>query len=204
MVWVNMKKSIWNPIYFTIFSFLLASPVYSVNTPTFPSCVSPQGSIKVSYSSGTHGIVGSGETYTGTDAVYTLTLDTLTQCFCSSTGEGIQTNWWKASSLSESDITVLKSLGWIYVPAGQLWGLEAAPYVAINTKYSCLPGSSSNTRSGDRGGNSDGVGGGEVLGAETGDILGLAATGDLYIVYLSFALGIGLTYLGLKRLRGQG
>jgi hypothetical protein len=200
-----MKKSIWKPIFSAIFYFIVASPVYAISTPTFPSCVSPQGSIKVSYSSGTHGIVGSGETYTGTDAVYTLTQDTLTQCFCSSTGEGIQTNWWKASSLSESDIAVLKTLGWIYVPAGQLWGLEAAPYVAINTKYACLPGSSSNTTSGDRSRvTGDGTGGGEVLGVETGDVLGLAATGDLYIVYLSFVLGIGLTYLGLKRLRGQG
>ncbi len=199
-----MKKSIWNKIFITIFYFFVASPVYAISTPTFPSCVSPQGSIKVSYSSGTHGIVGSGETYTGTDAVYTLTQDTLTQCFCSSTGEGIQTNWWKASSLSESEVNVLKSLGWIYVPAGQLWGLEVAPYVALNSKYSCLPGSSSNTSSGDSNrGDGNGTGGGEVLGVETGDVLGLAATGDIYLVYTSFALGIGLIYLGIKRLRNH-
>jgi hypothetical protein len=197
-----MKKSIWNQIFFTIFYFFVASPVYAISTPTFPSCVSPQGSIKVSYSSGTHGIVGSGETYTGTDAVYTLTQDTLTQCFCSSTGEGIQTNWWKASSLSESEVNVLKSLGWIYVPAGQLWGLEVAPYVALNSKYSCLPGSSSNTSSGDSNrGHGDGTGGGEVLGVDTGDILGLAATGNIYLVYLSFVLGFGLTFIGIQRIR---
>lgn len=180
----------WPLIIFALIFQTYARPVLAISTPSFPSCANPQGTTKASYSEGTHGIVGSGTTYTGKDTVYTLTDDTLTQCFCSADGSGIQTNWWKASSLSENDITVLKSEGWIYVPAGDLWGLAASPYLAKNINYSCLPGSS--------------VGGSpQVLGEGTGggEVLGLAATGDSLLVYSSFLLGAILLLIGLQRIR---
>jgi hypothetical protein len=174
----------------TLHTFSVPSSVFAVTTPSFPACANPQGTTKASYSEGAHGIVGSGTTYTGRDEVYTLTDDTLTQCFCPADGFGIQTNWWKASSLSENDINVLKSEGWIYIPTGALWGLSDAPYVAKNSNYSCLPG---------------GTGGGssEVLGEGTGggEVLGLAATGDRVLVYTSFAIGALLLAIGLRRIR---
>jgi len=187
-----MNKQIWSIILSTILLAISNSPVYAITIPSFPACANPQGATKVSYSEGTHGIVGSGATYTGKDAVYTLTADTLTQCFCPTEGQGIQTNWWKADQISESDIDVLKSQGWYYVPAGQLWGLADSPYVAKNSNYSCLSGSSQILGTG--------IGGGD----ETGEILGLAATGDSVLVYSSFLIGSGLLYIGIKRIRQNG
>jgi hypothetical protein len=186
-----MKKiTIWS-LFVTLF-VVSASPVLAVTIPTFPSCANPQGNVKVSYSEGTHGIVGSGATYTGKDTVYTLSDDTVTQCFCGADGNGIQTNWWKASSLSEIDINILKSEGWIYVPAGNLWGLAAAPYVAKNSTYSCLPGSVNGVSS-----ESNGTGGAY----DEGDVLGLAATGDSALVYGSFLLGLTLLVIGIRRFK---
>jgi hypothetical protein len=185
----NMQKSFWTLL--TIFSLFLGSvkPAFALSLPSFPSCANPQGTTKVSYSEGTHGIVGSGLTYTGKDTVYTLTDDTLTQCFCGKDGEGIQTNWWKASSLTQDEINILKTSGWVYIPAGNLWGLAEAPYVAQNISYSCLPGSTLGTSDSQ----DNGIGGGEVL--------GLAATGNSILVYLSFLASVILLYLGIRRIR---
>jgi hypothetical protein len=110
---------------------------YAATTPDFPSCSNPQGSLKVSYPDGVHGIPGSGSTYTGSDSVYTVSPSALTQCFCSIEGAGIQTNWWKIGSLSQEDIDYLKNLGWVYIPDGSIWGLEAASYMAFNSNYNC-------------------------------------------------------------------
>lgn len=117
-----------------------SSLVYAVTVPSYPNCISPQGNVKVSYSSGTHGIVGNTGEYRGSDAVYTLTNDTLAQCFCPDSGAGIQTNWWKIPNLTAEEIQVLKNQGWIYVPNGALWGLEGVPYLAKNSDYSCKGG----------------------------------------------------------------
>lgn len=194
LIFSPIKNITWSLTILALVSQIIVSPVLAVTTPTFPSCANPQGTTKVSYSEGTHGIVGSGATYTGKDTVYTLTDDTLTQCFCSSDGQGIQTNWWKASALTENEINILKSEGWIYVPAGLLWGLADSPYVAKNTSYSCLPAQAG--LPGAIGGVSDtvydGIGGGEVL--------GLAATGDSILVYSSFLIGAILLLVGLRRL----
>ena len=97
-----MKKTILGLFLFTFLQLSVVSPVFAISTPSFPSCANPQGVVRASYSEGVHGIVGSSATYTGSDAVYTLSDDTVTQCFCSVDGAGIQTNWWKASSLSSS------------------------------------------------------------------------------------------------------
>lgn len=180
-----------------------AKSAIAVSTPSFPACANPQGSLKVSYSEGTHGIVGSSATYTGKDTVYTLSDITLTQCFCSTDGNGIQTNWWKASSLTESEVNILKSEGWHYVPNGSLWGLAVDPYVAKNISYSCLStNTTTSTNNSSTASHSDnGVGGGDVLGVSSGEVLGLAATGDSILVYVSFVLGFILTKIGIKRFK---
>lgn len=155
---------------FFVALFIAVPKSLAVNIPSFPSCVNPQGEIKVSYESGTHGIPGDLATYSGKDTVYKLSDETLAQCFCAANGDGIQTNWWKVSSLSDPDIQTLKNQGWNYIPNGSLWGLESVPYLAKNSTFSCKGG----------------VGGGEVLGASTTatkGVLGLASTGNaLYIV----------------------
>lgn len=174
-----------------------ATPAFAVTKPSFPACANPQGTTKVSYADGTHGIVGSTATYTGKDAVYTLSDDTVTQCFCSADGVGIQTNWWKASSLTEEEINILKSEGWFYIPAGNLWGLDQAPYVAQNISYSCLPGSSSSSSSSSNNSSSqdNGTGGGDP----EGSVLGLAATGNIATVYAAFILATTFLFLGLRK-----
>lgn len=118
--------------------FALVSAVNAEVVPVFPSCSNPQGTLKVSYASGTHYIVG-GSGVSGSDAVYYTTDNALIQCFCADNGNGIQTNWWKISSLSQDQIDQLVKLGWYYIPSGANWGLEDSPYMAINGNYSCKP-----------------------------------------------------------------
>ncbi len=146
------------------------SPVYALTIPSFTSCTNPQGSIRADHPTGTHGIAGETATYSGKDTVYTLTGNTLTQCFCSTSGDGIQTNWWKASSLSSIEISILEREGWISIPNGALWGLDEGAYLAKNTAYAC----------GDR------VGGASA--SNSGHVLGLAATGNIQLL-LFFLFG---------------
>lgn len=118
-----------------------SSSAYALTLPDFPSCVSPQGTLRVTYSQGNHGIVGRATEYRGSDSVYTLTNDTLMQCFCPDSGQdGIQTNWWKFSSLTFEELKTREADGWILVPNGALWGLESVPYLAKNSNYSCRGG----------------------------------------------------------------
>jgi hypothetical protein len=161
--------------------FLGVPKALAVTTPTFPICANPQGTVVVSYTSGTHGIPGSPTSYSGSDAVYRLSDTALSQCFCSTNGEGIQTNWWKVSSLTDSEIAILKSEGWISIPDGSVWGLDSGPYMALNSNYLC-----------------GGVGG-SVLGLGTGggDILGLATTGNIATVYSVFSLALLLLTVGI-------
>lgn len=187
-------------------ALVMPKSVYAVEIPDFPSCANPRGDIQASYGTGVHGIVGSDVTYTGSDTVYRISDVAVTQCFCAENGQGIQTDWWKADALSEDDIKVLKSEGWIHVPAGELWGLAQGPYVARNSTFSCLPGlspapSTSGSVAGVSGGREEGggIGGGE----DEGDILGLAATGDAPFVVSVFALGILLLVTGFRRLRNR-
>ena len=181
--------------------------------PSFPSCKSPQGALKVSYSSGTHGVPGDYATYKGNDAVYTLSESTLTQCLCTTDGQGVQTNWWKISSLSFEEIEALKKLGWIYVPDGSLWGLQEGPYMAQSGYYNCSNKDNGHDDDDDDDDDHYGdskkqkkIGGiGQVLGASTylGDVLGLASTGNTVELVGLASLAIGslgvLTYFGTKR-----
>lgn len=138
-------------------------PARAVSIPTFPICSNPQGELIVRYDSGVHGIVGSSLTYTGSDAVYRLTDVTLLQCFCDESGNGIQTNWWKTSSLTTDEQKTLTRQGWEYIPDGSAWGLSSGAYFAKNSTYLC----------------NGGLGG--------GDVLGLASTGSMQTI-LTFAL----------------
>lgn len=162
---------------FLIVFFYEGSHVYAVDTPDFPACTNPSGVIKVDYPSGSHGIVGSTSEFSGRDTVYQLTEDTLSQCFCSTNGLGIQTNWWKVTSLSDEQIDILKKDGWDFVPNGALWGLDESAYLAKSSNYAC--GSSNSKVS--------------IL----GDILGLASTGNNTLFYSLGILGLASLTIGV-------
>ena len=171
---------------------LFASPgsVYAVDAPSFPACLNPSGSVIAQYDNGVHGIVGDSVEHKGSDKVYRLNDDTLLQCFCEENGNGIQTNWWRVSALSQNDIDTLVKQGWNFVPSGFIWGLTSDPYVAKNSSYDC------------KGESTNGVGGGNVLSSSTssssaGSVLSLAATGDNEKIYGLLSLGVALTSLGL-------
>lgn len=162
--------------------FVLATPVWAVTPPNFPACSNPTGNLVVSYEAGLHGIVGQPNSASGSDKVYSLAEIGNVQCFCAISGEGIQTNWWKTSSLTQDEIEQLKKLGWVYVPTGAVWGLEDTSYMAKNEPYACRSTTSSSSSQG------------SVLSTAATDtkpqVLGLAATGDtqmlLTLIILSF------------------
>jgi hypothetical protein len=159
-----IRASIFSLILFKVFT----KDAFAVNAPNFPSCNNPHEYISAHYDTGTHGIVGSNSTYTGSDTVYDTGNDNHYQCFCSDSGQGIQTNWWKVSSLSDSQIQQLKNLGWYHVADGSAWGLASGDYMAINNNYSCR--------------------GGEVAGTSLGQVLGLAYTGGKSQILALFGL----------------
>ena len=183
-------------------------PVYAVDTPNFPSCLSPQGTLRVFYPNGTHGIVGSSQEYVGSDAVYDLDQSTLLQCFCSVDGVGIQTNWWNASSLSEEQVEILKKDGWFYVPNGSLWGLVADPFVAKNVSYSCRntpapSSSSSSSNSSSSSSSSNSSSSSSNNNSQEGEVLGLAATGDALILLGLTTLSLIFIFAGLRQSRHE-
>lgn len=169
-----------------IFLSALVGTADATTTPTFPLCANPQGQVKSNYDSGTHGVAGDSSTYSGKDTVYTLSGNTLTQCLCTNSGSGIQTNWWKASSLSQEEIDVLISQGWVLIPNGSSWGLDSAPYLAKNSNYSCSSSGS--------GGASDNK---SILAISTNAILGLANTGNIVFILGVFLAGLVLLGSGI-------
>src|SRR3989338_10196982 len=176
------KKSSLFSIIFSLFFFLIFLVPFSfaaVTPPEFPSCVNPQGTVRVSYSSGTHGVPGVTTSYQGSDTVYNISENALAQCLCTIDGEGIQTNWWKVPQLSSDEIENFKTQGWIFVPDGSVWGLDPAAYLAKNSNFACRSTGGSNSSSSSVGGVSS-----------IGDILALAATGNIMVIY-------GLIFVGL-------
>lgn len=194
--------------------FPLAAPtVKAVSDPPQFSCVSPIGVTIAAYSEGTHGIPGDAGTYTGSDTVYRVDSDHVLQCFCPDNGNnGIQSNWWKVSEASESDINYYEKRGWVYIPNGLLWGLEDSSYFVKNASYSCSSdngtggtggnnnggGSSSSNTSNSSGGSSssdNGVGGaiGSVLGASA-----LAATGTARSIVLFTLVGLVFAWAAFR------
>ncbi len=169
-------------IIFSVFILLISSlntpDAHAVTTPDFPTCTNPTGNIKVQYNEGTHGVVGNSAEFEGKDSVYSINDAQVLQCLCMEDNDGIQTNWWKVSSLNDSDIQSLKNQGWHYVANGALWGLDNAPYMAKNSEYEC----------------GGGIGGGEVLGLAT-TASDAATTGNKAQLYSTLGIGLGFLFL---------
>lgn len=168
-----------------------ASPVEAnSNFVDSVTCIAPTGSLKVSYDSGTHGIVGDSSNYSGSDKVYIISDSQLMQCFCPENGSGIQTDWKKVTSLSSDEAKILKSQGFIEVPSGQPWGLEDQPYMAKNLSYTC--------KSSNPGGSSDGRSDGKssYVQSETSKP-SLATTGNITLLATFLSLGAIFTLSGL-------
>lgn len=126
------------------------SPVFAVDVPSFPTCPNPSGVQIASYADGTHGIPGRVEVFTGSDNVFRIDESRVVQCYCAPDGNGIQTNWWKVSSLTSEEKAELVKQGWIYIPDGSVWGLNQGDWMAQNFTLSCGDkggGSSSNSNS---------------------------------------------------------
>lgn len=178
-------------------AFLVFTKSAHANTNDFTSCLTPTGTITSNYTDGTHGIVGEGSRV-GSDTVYLLPNGNSMQCFCSEDGNGIQTNWQKATGLTSDEIKILENQDWIYVPDGSAWGLSDEPYLAKNISYSCK--STTTTTSSGGGGRTDGKtdgrsdGLGSIVQAASGN---LASTGNLWFIAEVLGLGVFLTIAGL-------
>ncbi len=138
-------------VFFSSLLFLSAvNPAFATLAPDFPNCPNPVGTVIASYEDGVHGIAGSTLTYTGSDTVYQIDTNRVSQCYCSPDGSGIQTNWWKASSLTPKQKTELVDAGWIYIPDGSVWGLDPSDWMAYNISFVCggKGGGSSSSESG--------------------------------------------------------
>lgn len=158
--------------------FALSGTVLASGTGDFPSCLNPQGTLKVSYGEGTHGIPGDRSTYQGSDAVYQLDGNAkVLQCFCADTGRGVQTNWWKANTLSDKEVENMTRNGWVDIPNGLLWGLDNTRYIARNSTYTC---------------------GGLAIGG--GEWTGLAGTGTIANIYGIASLGLASFVVGAIKL----
>lgn len=140
-------------VFLLLGSFIFASNSFAQETtpPEFPTCSNPGGTLRVSYADGQHAIVGESGLRVGADAVYDLEGGNVQQCFCSIDGGGVQTNWWKISSLNQEEIDTLVKLGWNFVPSGTPWGLDASAYMARNEAYACGGGFTTTSTSGNPG-----------------------------------------------------
>ncbi len=162
-----------------------------VNTDV-SSCVNPQGSVLADHESGTHGIVNSSETYTGSDKVYLQNNGNVVQCYCNNDGSGIQTNWIKNTGFSESERSILKNQGYISIPDGSLWGLSSGEYFAKNESFSCK-GSNGNS-----GSNDSKVGGASATSNGSSSPLStFANTGNSLLFYSTLVLGLGSLAYGV-------
>jgi hypothetical protein len=180
-----MKTKLISAIALLTVSAASVGQVYAaVTVPTFPSCVNPQGALKVSYDSGSHGIIGMDGLKTGSDKVFKVSdYDQLIQCFCPENGNGIQTNWYAANQLSSTDIEYLKKEGWLYAADGKAWGLAEIPYVAKNYDYNCKPTSNSTPT--------------PTPNTTVAGVLSLASTGNVTFLYTLMLLGFASLATGL-------
>lgn len=185
MIWKSFFTSL---AVITILSVLSVGQVSAVEVPQFPSCTNPQGEQIASYSSGTHGVPGDTNTYTGSDHVYRLNSEQVLQCLCAESGNGIQTNWFKVGQLSEQEQKTYEVAGYTYIPNGAAWGLEETGYVAKNSSYSCRStGTGGSVQSGS---SSQGAG-------VQASVLGLASTGDVTSLLGFFFAGVIALILGV-------
>ncbi len=174
----------------SIFGLLLylfsTKTVFAALSPSFPSCLTPSGQVIASYDSGSHGIVGIPGEHLGSDRVYKVNDTNFIQCYCSSDGSGIGTDWWDASALSAADLSFYEKTGWTYVASGSTWGLASSPFLARNTSYRC----SGETV----------LGGSSEEASSSGQVLGLAATGNTLELLILYFAGLFLVTLGSSRL----
>ena len=154
-----------------------AKPAFAVSLPDFGSCGNPQVNASQVNTGNNHGVAGRTASYAGTDSIYTLSNGNVMQCLCPDNGSGVQTNWLKASSVSEGDVKVLKNEGWEYIVTGSAWGLEDVPYLAKNSDYSCKA-----------------TGGGET---PKSTVLGLANTGNMLMIYGFLTAGLTALLSGM-------
>jgi hypothetical protein len=177
-------------LYSTIILFGAATPAFAVDAPTFPNCPNPGGVQIASYTDGTHGIPGRSEVYTGNDTVFRLDEKRVAQCYCPPDGTGIQTNWFKVSDLTSDQKTELIQRGWVYIPDGTVWGLDAGDWMAQNSPLTCTEHAI----------------GGSGLSTIFPQILGFADTGKMLFYrgvismagFTSIALGIMVLVFALK------
>ena len=171
---MSIKLFILTLSFFIIIVLVNVQSVFAITPPDFPACNNPPDSIRAEHNDGLHGVAGNVSEYRGKDTVYNVNGGHFLQCLCTEDNEGIQTNWWKISSLSDTDVQVLKNQGWYYIVDGALWGLDNVPYMAKNNEYACRESLS-------------GIGG--------GDVLGLASTGNKTLFYSVLGISIGLMFL---------
>jgi uncharacterized membrane protein YgcG len=186
---------------------IFASNVHGMQSPEFPSCLVPQGTVKAHYESGVHGIVGDYGKYEGADTVYVINDDLVMQCFCPPNGAGIQTNWWMVKDMDKFEKEEHIKNGWIEVPTGSVWNLENKPYLAKNVGYSCLSKSSDapGPGPGGVGGGGSSSGGSGSSGSSSGapsSAPGLASTGSLLSIYQTALMGAFLTVGGMLMKKG--
>lgn len=181
---------------FIVFAILGAN---SASAESVTSCLNPTGTTKVSYPGGEHTIAGETTPRTGSDTVYTLDADNLMQCFCAENGDGVQTDWIRISGMSDEDIKVKKSQGYIYVPNGTAWGLDDAPYLAKNTDFACKSkdSGSSNNNSSSSSSNNNSSSSNNNSSSPVGQVLALASTGNMLFIVLVFVAAVASYTLGM-------
>ncbi|HSW96546.1 MAG TPA: LPXTG cell wall anchor domain-containing protein [Candidatus Saccharimonadales bacterium] len=142
-----MRKIIFLLLCLLSFAAIFSAPVSAdYQTPSFPLCTNPQGSVIANYDTGSHAIAGQMSLVDGKDTVYSLdgALNQVTQCYCPPTDlNGIQTNWLQASDIPAGEKQQLLNNGWVFIENGAVWGLANAPYLAQNMSYTCNSSGSS-------------------------------------------------------------
>lgn len=166
-------------------AFLMSAAAVFASDPPLFSCQNPVGDVSASYNTGTHGVPGDSTRYYGSDEVYKIDEIHTLQCLCIQNSEtGIQSNWWKVSSLPAEEREVFLRRGWELVPDGSRWGLDTAPYLVKNAEFSCGGHGGHDSDDHDHHHSDDDQESiGEILSATT-----LAATGDIKTL-LMLALG---------------
>lgn len=196
-----MKQKLTMLIVSLISALVFVPSASAVTVPQFPSCLNPQGSVIASYNSGVHGIVGSSGTFTGADKVYAVDAIRIVQCFCPDNGPAIQTNWLKASDMTDTDVEILKNSGWYFVPNGAAWGLDNAPYLAKNSNYTCKSTANGTSSSTGGGSSSSSSSSSSSTGGASNDlgskVLGLAFTGSSEYIYKLWLYGLVALLLGV-------
>ncbi|HSA83531.1 MAG TPA: hypothetical protein VLF20_01440 [Patescibacteria group bacterium] len=113
-----MRHILVSIVFLFVFLFAFIGSVSAIVFPDFGSCLNPRIAASQVNSGTNHGVVGSSTAYSGTDSIYRLSDGNVLQCLCQDNGDGIQTIWFRASSMTQEDSAYLLANGWIYVPTG--------------------------------------------------------------------------------------